>query len=182
MKSCILLSGGIDSTACIKFYLDMDYEVDCLFCDYGQPAATLEWQAANAISKYYCVPLYTIKTTNISIPKSGEICGRNALLVLQALCFKGFGTYKIILGTHSGTKYVDCSQHFIDEMNRVLDCYANGTVYLEAPFIEWNKGQIVAYCKSQEIPYNMTYSCETGSTPPCGKCLSCLDRKEFLNE
>lgn len=182
MKSIILLSGGIDSSACLNFYHNIGYEIECLFCDYGQPAAIPELQAANAISKHYRVPLYTIRTTNINIPKSGEICGRNALLVLQAFCFKGFGTYKIILGTHSGTKYVDCTQHFINEMNRVLDCYSNGTVYLEAPFIKWGKGEIAEYCKVQEIAYKMTYSCETGNVPPCGKCLSCLDRKAFFNE
>jgi len=182
MKSIILLSGGIDSSSCVKFYLDLNYKVECIFCNYGQPAAVSELHAARAVSKYYSVPLHEIKTTGISIPSSGEICGRNALLVLQAFSFKGFGTYKIILGIHTETNYADCSPRFLNEMNRILDCYANGTICLEAPFLEWDKSNIVVYCKEKKIPFEKTYSCEAGGISPCGKCLSCIDRKELLNE
>ena len=182
MKSIILLSGGIDSSSCVKFYLDLNYEVECIFCNYGQPAAVRELQAARAVSKYFSVNLHRIKTTSVCIPKSGEICGRNALLVFQALCFKGLGTYKIILGIHTGTNYADCSPRFLNEMNRILDCYANGTICLEAPFLEWHKNNIVVYGKEKKIPFEKTYSCEVGGISPCDKCLSCIDRKEFLNE
>ena len=116
------------------------------------------------------------------IPNSGEICGRNALLIIQALCFKGFGTYKIILGIHDGTSYADCSSNFVKIINYLLDFYGNGTIYLEAPFITWNKLEISLYCKKNFVPYHLTYSCETGHIPPCGICKSCLDRKEFFNE
>lgn len=36
MKAFILLSGGIDSMACVNFYKALNYEVECIFCDYGQ--------------------------------------------------------------------------------------------------------------------------------------------------
>ena len=182
MKAFILLSGGIDSMACINFYRDLGYDVECIFCDYGQPAATIEIQASQKIAKYYQIPYKAIEITNMDIPKSGEICGRNALLVWTAFCKIGFGTYKIILGIHAGTKYPDCSPEFVNVTNRVFDLYTGGTVMLEAPFINWHKSDIVAYCIKNSLPYNYTYSCETGSMPPCGKCLSCLDRKELLND
>lgn len=182
MKAFILLSGGIDSMACINFYRDLEYDVECIFCDYGQPASTIEMHASQRITKYYQVPYQAIEITNINIPKSGEICGRNALLVWAAFCKIGFGTYKIVLGIHAGTEYPDCSPEFVDVMNRVFDLYTGGTVILEAPFISWRKSDIVTYCIRNSLPYNSTYSCETGSLPPCGKCLSCLDRKELLND
>ena len=176
MQAIVLLSGGIDSLACIHFFLNQGYCIEALFFDYGQP------ESAKTISKYYKIPLHIIRTTDIKIPKSGEICGRNALLVHQALCFGGYGVYKIILGIHDGTGYADCTQLFVDQMNRVIDCYANGTIILEAPFLKWHKKEIVTYCQENKLPLEITYSCETGRTPPCGCCASCLDRKEFLNE
>lgn len=182
MQAIILLSGGIDSMACTHFYLQQGYTLEALFCDYGQPAATIELQAATKIAEKYQIPLHVIETTNISIPESGEICGRNALLVQQALFYKGYGTYKIILGIHDGTGYADCSQEFVDQMNRLIDCYANGRIILEAPFLNWFKPEIISYCKDNSLPLTLTYSCELGKVPPCGRCLSCLDRKEFLNE
>ena len=182
LQAIVLLSGGIDSIACINFYMQQGYEIKCIFCDYGQPGAIPESKAASKIATFFDLPLAKIKTTNISIPKSGEICGRNALLVFEALSFIGFGTYKIILGIHDGTTYSDCSPHFVTQMNHVIDCYGNGQIILEAPFIDWIKSEIVAYCRESNLPIELTYSCETGTVPPCGHCLSCLDRKEFLHE
>ena len=181
MKAFILLSGGIDSMACVNFYKALNYEVECIFCDYGQPASISEKQASQIMAAYYSVPYETIEVKNINIPKLGEICGRNALLIWAAFCKIGFGSYKIVLGIHAGTEYPDCSPQFIDATNRLFDVYTNGTVIAEAPFINWKKADIVAYCRANSLPYHYTYSCEVGSVPPCGRCLSCLDRKELLN-
>ena len=164
-----------------NFYKALNYEVECIFCDYGQPASISEKQASQIIAAYYSVPYETIEVKNINIPKLGEICGRNALLIWAAFCKIGFGSYKIVLGIHAGTEYPDCSPQFIDATNRLFDVYTNGTVIAEAPFINWKKADIVAYCRANSLPYHYTYSCEVGSVPPCGRCLSCLDRKELLN-
>lgn len=172
MKAFILLSGGIDSMACVNFYKALNYEVECIFCDYGQPASISEKQASQIIAAYYSVPYETIEVKNINIPKLGEICGRNALLIWAAFCKIGFGSYKIVLGIHAGTEYSDCSPQFIDATNRLFDVYTNGTVIAEAPFINWKKADIVAYCRANSLPYHYTYSCEVGSVPPCGRCLS----------
>lgn len=138
--------------------------------------------AAKFVTNYYHVPLKTITTDNISIPSVGEICGRNAMLVLQAYCLSGFGSYKIILGIHSGTEYFDCSEVFLNKLNDIIDCYSKGTVYIEAPFLMWSKANIVEYAKKQNVPLDLTYSCSTSNTIPCGKCPSCLERKELFNE
>ena len=53
MKAIVLLSGGLDSMACVHFYLKMGYEVSALFCDYGQPAAPQEREAAICIANYF---------------------------------------------------------------------------------------------------------------------------------
>ena len=182
MKAFVLLSGGVDSMACIHFYLKLGYEVEGIFCNYGQLAANCERLAVERVSKYYNIPLRIVEVKYNGVPQTGEICGRNALLVWLAFWSIGFGLYKIILGIHDGTGYTDCSPIFVDKTNRALDCYPNGTVLLEAPFLNWNKAGIARYCKNNRLPYYITYSCEEGTMPPCGKCLSCIDRKEFFDE
>ena len=175
----ILLSGGIDSMACIKYYSDLNYEVHCIFCNYGQLALLPEHDAAITIASYFNVPIHEITTLGCKIVDEGEIFGRNALFIMQALLFAGKGDYKIVLGIHDGTGYSDCSRRFVKEINRVLDCYSSGTVILEAPFVDWRKGDIIRFCQANNLPLEITYSCEKGTIPPCGECLSCLDRKEF---
>ena len=168
--------------ACAHFYMSQGYETEALFVDYSQPALLQERSAANRIATSLGIPLRTITVPQMHVYDTGEIFGRNAVLALQALAACGRGTYKIIIGIHSGTIYRDCSDSFISCINRIFDIYANGTIVLEAPFASWTKPQIISYCMSESLPISFTYSCETGGTRPCGKCKSCLDRKEYLNE
>ena len=60
MRVVILLSGGIDSMACVNFYLQQGYDVECIFCNYGQPGAVSELIAASKIAEHYQVPLRII--------------------------------------------------------------------------------------------------------------------------
>ena len=53
MNVIVLLSGGIDSMACVEFYLKQGYSVEGLFFDYGQPALKAESVAANRIATHY---------------------------------------------------------------------------------------------------------------------------------
>ena len=182
MNVIVLLSGGIDSMACVGFYLEQGYTVEGLFFGYGQPAVKAESIAANKIATYYGIQLHTIQIPQLRSNNSGEIYGRNAIFAMCALGVSGYGMYKIAIGIHAGTNYADCSVSFVDRINRLYDLYANGTVILEAPFVEWTKDQIISYCVDLALPLELTYSCEFGSEKPCGECKSCLDRKVWLNE
>ena len=83
----------------------------------------------------------------------------------------------IKIGIHAGTGYPDCSKPFITPIQEVVNAYANGIVEILAPFIDWQKSDIYSYSKSNNVPIHLTYSCECGGPPPCGKCLSCKDRE-----
>lgn len=181
MKARILVSGGIDSMACINFYLAQGYDVEGIFFDYKQRAEQSEHYAAMKIAKYYGIKLSFLHIPGLRLYESGEIPGRNAIMAVQALGHFGYGTYKIVMGIHSGTNYPDCSAIFVEQINRLFDVYTDGTVILEAPFLNWTKQQIIEYSKKQMLPVELTYSCECGNDP-CGRCNSCLDRKKWLNE
>ena len=168
--------------ACAHFYITQGYETEAVFVDYSQPALLQERSAAKKIASFFSIPLRTITIPQMIVNDTGEVFGRNAVFALQALAACGRGTYKIIIGIHSGTIYRDCSDYFISSINRIFDIYANWTIILEAPFSSWTKPQIISYCISESLPISFTYSCEAGGTLPCGKCKSCLDRKEYLNE
>lgn len=178
--SVVLLSGGIDSAACVCYYLDMNFRVKGLFIDYGQRARDHERKSAIKIAKYYAIPLDQISLSSTNHFGPGEIRGRNAFLLLSALLvyprFKGI----LSLGIHSGTPYYDCSEQFIRNIITIINAYTGSEVRIDAPFLTWDKSMVYAYCKEKGIPINLTYSCESGTDPPCGKCRSCMDR-EVLN-
>lgn len=62
----ILLSGGLDSAACISYYLKNQKSIyGTLFVDYGQAAAIYELEAAKKISQYYSIALTKISVSGM---------------------------------------------------------------------------------------------------------------------
>jgi 7-cyano-7-deazaguanine synthase len=174
----VLLSGGIDSTACVQYYLDMGFQVKGLFVDYGQRARENEQKSATQIAEYYHTPLDRLMLSPAKYYGPGEIRGRNAFLVISALLF--YPSFKGILslGIHSGAPYYyDCSESFMRDVEMILGGYTNGEVVADAPFLKWDKPMIYNYCRQKGIPIHLTYSCEAGTIPVCGKCASCKDRE-----
>ena len=176
----VLISGGIDSAACVQYYLDMGFEVKGLFIDYGQRARNNEQRSATKVAAYYHVKLDQVSFSCKENYGPGEIRGRNAFLILAVLLYYPRLKGIISLGIHSGTPYYDCSSQFIKDITPIIDAYTDGEVKIDAPFLTWEKPAVYSYCKEKNIPIHLTYSCEAGTNPPCGECSSCKDR-EALN-
>ena len=176
----VLLSGGVDSAACVNFYKDMGVEVCGIFIDYGQPSAKYEAVAATAISSYYSINLLKSSWKGHKKKLSGFINGRNIFLIAAALMECPPDVLIIALGIHKGTNYQDCSLEFLNKTQEIVNLYGNGQIELSAPFVDFTKREILSYCLNKNVPIELTYSCETGGKEPCGKCLSCKD-KEMLN-
>lgn len=173
----VLLSGGIDSFACANFLNNKNFKIKCLFIDYDQISSKLEKESAIKISKFLNCELNIIEIKNNNKKISdGEIQGRNAFLIYSALLFGIKDEGLISIGIHSGTKYFDCSQLFFERINRDINETTNGKIGLVAPFLEWEKPQIIEYFLDSKLPIEITYSCERGIKEGCGDCLSCKDR------
>ncbi|HEV8286866.1 MAG TPA: 7-cyano-7-deazaguanine synthase [Chitinophagaceae bacterium] len=178
-KVIVLHSGGIDSTACIDFYLNQGSSALSVFIDFGQLSAKQEFQAVSKICSYYKIKNQRLKVSGLPRYKKGLIEGRNLYLVSSALIMGKISYGIIALGIHAGTNYVDCSQNFIEQVNKILEFHTNGRVIVNAPFMDWHKNEIWKYCISRKVPIGLTYSCELGLKQPCGKCQSCKDLKRL---
>jgi 7-cyano-7-deazaguanine synthase len=179
METVVLLSGGIDSASCVAFYRRLDHVVSGVFIDYGQPVRGPEEKSATAISVHYNIPLTVIRCSGPPTNYTGEIGGRNALLVFAALLFRPIQRGIIALGIHHGTTYYDCSQSFVEDMGRIVSGYTSGQVALGAPFLSWDKPMLVQFALQANVPVELTWSCEIGPITACGKCLSCRDREKL---
>ena len=174
---CVLLSGGIDSTACVAFYLDVGRRPCAVFVDYQQPAAQREAIAAQEIADYYGVALAKLNWVGRMTKTHGLIPARNAFLLMAALMERLPTVTTIAMGIHAGTDYKDCSPEFIEQMQSLFSVYSDGDVSIGVPFIDWTKADIWAFCQSRDVPVELTWSCERSVDQPCGQCLSCLDRE-----
>lgn len=172
----VLASGGIDSSACLAYYVEMGYDVEAMFIDYGHAANSIERRHVRQQCRRYRVPLSTLTLRGATISYPGEIRGRNAFLIIAALMAKPAFSGLISLGIHSGSPYYDCGERFFQLMRELVADYSEGAIQLDLPLIEMDKRAVFDYCSSHNVPLELTYSCEMGTVPPCGRCLSCKDR------
>lgn len=176
----VLLSGGLDSTACLSFYREADSPVDAVFVDYGHPAAAFEREAAEAVARAYEVRLATVSCSGISVTPTADVPGRNGLLFFAALVHGGFRPRLIAAGIHAGTPYYDCSAAFLESVDTIVRNHTRGCVRVAAPFLNWTKRMVWDFCATHAAPINLTRSCDSGTAEPCGRCVSCLDRAQLL--
>lgn len=176
----VLLSGGIDSSTCVAFYLRQHMSVEALFVDYGQPGASHERIAARAVGDHYSIKLHEAVVRGVPVSNAGFIPGRNALLISVAMASVAPTSGLITLGIHAGARYADCSSGFIGACQSLADVYHNGAVRIASPFVDWSKADIVTLAKEIHVPLDLAYSCEIGGAAPCGACLSCIDRARLL--
>jgi len=68
----VLVSGGIDSTACVHFLQQEGYSPTGVFFDYGQAAIASERNAVESLSKELNITTPVYSTPNVSQFSSGE--------------------------------------------------------------------------------------------------------------
>lgn len=174
----LLLSGGLDSTAALAFLCSHGFEVETVFIDHGQLAREREYKASKAIARYYSVPYEALTFKHTAQFGTGEIPGRNSFLLFASLITSKKGIGMLAIGVHAGTPYFDCSGTFIGDIDQSIAEQTNGRVRVIAPFVTWIKADVYNFGLKNNIPINLTYSCEAGNEP-CHRCASCRDREQL---
>jgi 7-cyano-7-deazaguanine synthase len=171
----VLLSGGLDSAACLAYYRDRGNPLLGVFVDYGQRVAIRERDSAKKIATWYGIRLREVTASSEFEVPTGEVPGRNAFLVFAAMAIADVTSGFLALGIHDGTTYYDCTPHFLTSLNRIVSGYADGRLEIVAPFSDWTKRAIWEFAKLHEVPLHLTWSCETDARERCGTCRSCID-------
>ena len=86
----------------------------------------------------------------------------------------------ILIGAHAddaaGNAYADCSEDFVNAMNRAICIGTYNKVTVDSPLVRWNKARVCKEGLKLGAPYHLTTSCYHGRDKACGKCATCLDR------
>jgi len=90
--------------------------------------------------------------------------------------------HSVMIANHSGDHaiYPDCGPAFITGMTGAIACGTWEKIALEAPFTCMTKREIAILGKTLKVPFDKTYSCYCGGEIHCGKCGTCVERKEAL--
>jgi 7-cyano-7-deazaguanine synthase len=176
-EAIVLFSGGIDSTACVHFLKAQNFAVRGLFIDYSQAAADQERRAVKSLAPSLSIRVSILRIAGLESSGPGELIGRNGLLISAAFFASKGRICTIATGIHAGTAYYDCSARFLNTMNLLALVQTDGRVSIFNPFADWNKQDVYDYATAENLPLDRTYSCESGTFFPCGRCASCRDRE-----
>lgn len=204
-KSLIILSGGMDSVTLL--YDKKDEIAVAVTFDYGSNHNKREEEFA----KYHCnelgiehiiIPLTFIhdyfKSSLLegasAIPdghyedetmKSTVVPFRNGIMLSVACGLaESRELEKVLIANHFGDHaiYPDCRKGFIDAMSEAMKCGTYKGITIDAPYTTITKTDIAKIGKSLGIDYSKTYSCYKGGEKHCGKCGTCVERKEALQD
>lgn len=207
MKSLVLLSGGMDSVTALYWAAQEHEVVGCVSFDYGSKHNHMEipmaaWHAEKLGVKHEVITLDFVNQLFASdllqsggdIPeghyaeqsmKSTVVPFRNGIMLAIAC---GLGESRdaeaLVIAAHSGDHaiYPDCREPFMEAMAAAMK---NGTyvgMELLRPFIDCDKTEIVRRGEAMNVNYVMTYSCYKGGDIHCGKCGTCVERREAFME
>lgn len=204
-NNLIILSGGMDSVTLLHYR--KEFIALAVTFDYGSNHNKREAEYA----AYHCkqlgiehivIPLAFIhdyfKSSLLqgaeAIPeghyaaenmKSTVVPFRNGIMLAIACGIaESRGLDKVLIANHHGDHaiYPDCRQSFITAMEAAMMSGTYKQVGIDAPFTGISKTDIAKIGKELGIDYSKTYSCYKGGEKHCGKCGTCVERKEALHD
>lgn len=204
-NALMVLSGGMDSVTMLHEYA-ADIELAVNF-SYGSNHNARELECA----RYHCgllgIELVEIDLSFIglhfhssllegpdAIPegeydfdnmKSTVVPFRNGIMLAAAAGLaESHGLSVIMIANHAGDHalYPDCRDSFIKAMAEAIKAGTYEGIQLKAPYTLLTKADIALRGKRLGIDYATTYSCYRGLEKHCGRCGTCIERRQALKE
>ncbi len=117
--------------------------------------------------------------------KSTVVPFRNGIMLAVAAGLAESRSLKaLMIANHAGDHaiYPDCRPGFVRAMDRAIQEGTYEGIVLRAPYTLLSKGQIAARGAELGLDYSTTYSCYKGGEKHCGRCGTCIERREALAE
>jgi 7-cyano-7-deazaguanine synthase len=203
MKVVVLCSGGMDSVTALYWAARHHEVLAVVSFDYGSKHNHREipWAGEHAeklgfhhevIALPFVDRLFNSALLNSGggIPeghyaaenmKQTVVPFRNAIMLSIATGWtESLGGEGLVIAAHSGDHaiYPDCRETFMRAMADTMRAGTYASIELLRPFIAMDKGQIAATGAALGIDFAKTYSCYKGGPIHCGKCGTCVERRE----
>lgn len=203
MKVIVLCSGGMDSVAALHWAAREHTVAAVVSFDYGSKhnARELPFAAEHARllgAPHTIIPLDFIARhftsdllqTGGAVPeghyedrtmRQTVVPFRNGIMLAAAGGLaESVGAEGLVIAAHSGDHaiYPDCREDFMRAMGDALRLGTYAEVQLLRPFIALSKGEIVREGAQLGVDFGRTWSCYVGGEIHCGKCGTCVERRE----
>ena len=207
MKTIVICSGGLDSVSLAHKVAAERELTGLLSFDYGQRHSK-ELEFAAACARRLDVPHHVIDLRSVGAALSGSaltddvdvpdghyaedtmkvtvVPNRNAIMLAVGFGMAAAqGADAVAAAVHGGDHFIypDCRPDFIDAFqameNKALDGVAEVDLY--TPFVNILKAGIVTEGARHGTPFGETWSCYKGGDVHCGRCGTCVERREAFH-
>lgn len=113
--------------------------------------------------------------------KSTVVPFRNGIMLAVACGLaESRGLHSVMIANHGGDHaiYPDCRGTFINAMSEAMAYGTYEHVRINAPYTGITKSDIAKRGAALGVDYSKTWSCYKGGDKHCGKCGTCVERKE----
>lgn len=207
MKTIVICSGGLDSVSLAHKVAAEHQLLGLLSFDYGQRhRKELDFAAACAARLNVPHQIIDIRaigqslsgsalTDDVAVPdghyaeetmRITVVPNRNAIMLAIAFGVAAArGADAVATAVHGGDHFIypDCRPGFIDAFQimqrRALEGYAD--IALLAPYVHVPKSAIVTDGAHHGTPFEQTWSCYKGGDVHCGRCSTCVERREAFD-
>ena len=117
--------------------------------------------------------------------KSTVVPFRNGIMLSVAVGIaESSGLKHVMMANHGGdhTIYPDCREEFVNSFSEAARTGTFVGVTLLSPYTNLTKADIARKGKELGIDYSKTWSCYKGGEVHCGRCGTCVERREALAE
>jgi 7-cyano-7-deazaguanine synthase len=202
-KCVIVLSGGPDSATVAYWAKSQGYEIFPITFNYGQ-IAVKEIVAAKKIAKKLDASLKIIDLSSLKevfgsitslcnpdIPLTPEfsipiiVPFRNAIFLSVSVSYAvTVGADKIFYGAQGSDEpfYPDCRREFYQAFEKAAKIGTCKNISISAPFTSNKKSYLIQCGANLNVPFELTWSCYLNGRLHCGRCESCLNRKNAFKE
>lgn len=204
MKTVAIVSGGMDSVAMLYEFADTISHV--MNFVYGSKHNEKETQFAELHAKRLGKEFIRVNLEFVEhlfksdLLKSGGdipeghyedesmrrtvVPFRNGIMLSIAGGFaESIGCDSVMIANHFGDHaiYPDCREAFIVSMNKALKNGTYGLGGIIAPYCGISKRDLALRTHTiHNVPFHETWSCYKGGEKHCGRCGTCVERKEAL--
>lgn len=203
MKVIVLVSGGMDSVTALYEAAATHEVVAGLSFDYGSKHNDREIPFAAHHCDHLGVKHEIVKLDFINelfssdlLKSGGEIPEghyeaenmkqtvvpfRNGIMLAVAGGYaESIGAEGIVIAAHSGDHaiYPDCREDFMGPMAAAIRAGTYVGIEVLRPFIAVRKEDVASIGAKRGVDFGMTWSCYKGGRLHCGKCGTCVERKE----
>ncbi|MEU0240938.1 7-cyano-7-deazaguanine synthase QueC [Nocardiopsis sp. NPDC006198] len=206
----LVASGGLDSTTLAHLLHARGSRLTFMAVDYGQRHRVELAFAACAASRLGAefeqvdlsglTPVLAgsaLTDPSVEVPDghytdermaSTVVPNRNALMLDLAIALAvSRGASAVAFGAHAGDHpvYPDCRPAFVEAFQQSARVANEGFLapgfQVLAPFLAMTKAQIVSLGAELGVPFEETWSCYRGQVAHCGRCGTCVERREAFS-